>query len=180
MARNSSFQDWINKGESHCTFALTILKHFFWNLHKDHPILGSRLLYFFSFNVVSKAISTNKFSSLSSVKPHNVLKWGKHVLTHLCGLVDLCVSCKCLPFKFGIKSHYPFSLEFSFRKTERIFWLKRCYGIIVTRRLMFHAGPIKDQTTMCEMAVITLLINKTVLQRRVRDVDVAKKFIIVY
>ena len=149
-----------------------------WKLHKYHSILESILLFFFI--MLRKPISTKTIAASSLVKPKNVPKWGKHVLTQLCILIDLCVSRKFLLFDFGTQSLYLFYSGIYFRKSERILWLKQCIGIIVMGLRPFHMALIKDQSTICETGVTPFMINETVIQWPVKDMGVVEKFIIKY
>ena len=58
--------------------------------------------------------------------------------------------------------------------------MKQCDGIVVMGRLPFHTALIKYISTIYETAAVMLLINETVIQRRVGDVGMAEQFIIVH
>ena len=146
MFRNRSFQAWLDKGKLHCTFRFAIINNF--SCTKITLYLG--LVYCIPpFNIFSKPISTKTIADASLVKPKNVPKWGKHLLTYLCAWFDFYVSCKFISFNVGTQSHHLFYSGIYFRKSERILWLKQCNGIIVTGRLPFHMALIKDWYTIC-------------------------------
>ena len=134
----------------------------------SHP--WDQTLVFTPINIVSQPISSKTTAAASSANPRNFPNLGNHVLTHLCVSVDLGVSCKFQSFNFCTRIHHPFPAGIYFRKSENILWLKQCYGIIVMGWPLFHMALIKDRYNICETAVIPLLINKTVIQRCVRDV----------
>ena len=168
--RNSSCQSWLDRGEFYCIFALTIINLFFENCTNIIPSLGADS-YFFLQHGQQTHIQQENFWWVF-VQSKNFPKWGKHVLTHLCVSVGLCVSRKFLSLNFGTRIHHPFFSGIYFIKSESIIWLKQCACIIVTGLTPSHMELIKDQYTIYETVVVPLLINETVIQQRVGDVGV--------